>query len=369
MANLSCDIFCCVIDNHGDIGVCWRLARQLQVNHGWQVRLWVDDPAALPPLLSLPGDTFGIAVQAWTADFPETDELDVPDVVIEAFACELPASYLAAMARKAERDQAPAWINLEYLCVEDWGPGFHLQPSPHPQLPLTKHFFVPGILPGTGGLLCEPDLLERQRAFVRPTGVDAALQVFLFCYENPALPELLDHWRDNERAVHCRVAPGKPAEQVAAWLQSDFAPGETVQRGRLTLTALPFVPQAEFDALLWASDINLIRGEDSFARAQWAGLPFVWQIYVQEDAAHLAKLEQFLKLYCAPLEAETTTALQRFSQCWNSAEAPAASVLASAWDALQAQLPTLRKHAQNWREHLILLGNLAENLAIFCQKR
>lgn len=40
---VACDLFCAVIDNFGDIGVCWRLARQLADEHGWQVRLLVDD--------------------------------------------------------------------------------------------------------------------------------------------------------------------------------------------------------------------------------------------------------------------------------------------------------------------------------------
>ena len=37
------DIFCRVIDNFGDIGVSWRLARQLVAEHNLDVRLWVDD--------------------------------------------------------------------------------------------------------------------------------------------------------------------------------------------------------------------------------------------------------------------------------------------------------------------------------------
>ncbi len=40
---ITCDIFCAVVDNYGDIGVCWRLARQLAHEHGMTVRLWVDD--------------------------------------------------------------------------------------------------------------------------------------------------------------------------------------------------------------------------------------------------------------------------------------------------------------------------------------
>ena len=39
----SMAIFCKVVDNYGDIGICWRLARQLQREHGVAVILWVDD--------------------------------------------------------------------------------------------------------------------------------------------------------------------------------------------------------------------------------------------------------------------------------------------------------------------------------------
>ena len=41
------DIFCKVVDNYGDVGVCWRLARQLAAEHGVVVRLFLDDVSAL----------------------------------------------------------------------------------------------------------------------------------------------------------------------------------------------------------------------------------------------------------------------------------------------------------------------------------
>ncbi|MEO7887531.1 MAG: elongation factor P maturation arginine rhamnosyltransferase EarP, partial [Polaromonas sp.] len=44
--SLQWDIFCKVIDNFGDIGVCWRLAADL-ASRGHKVRLWVDDASAL----------------------------------------------------------------------------------------------------------------------------------------------------------------------------------------------------------------------------------------------------------------------------------------------------------------------------------
>jgi hypothetical protein len=45
------DIFCKIVDNFGDIGVCWRLARQLQLEHGLQIRLWIDDLEAAQKII------------------------------------------------------------------------------------------------------------------------------------------------------------------------------------------------------------------------------------------------------------------------------------------------------------------------------
>ena len=47
--SLRWDIFCRVVDNFGDAGVCWRLARQLADEHGLAVTLWIDDVASLAP--------------------------------------------------------------------------------------------------------------------------------------------------------------------------------------------------------------------------------------------------------------------------------------------------------------------------------
>src|SRR3990167_4247188 len=119
----SWDIFCTVIDNYGDIGVCWRLARQLAAEHGLAVRLWVEDLNSLQPLspevdpLREAQSCRGVEVRRWPADFPATYPADV---VIETFACELPERYQAAMA---QREQKPVWINLEYLSAASWEVG------------------------------------------------------------------------------------------------------------------------------------------------------------------------------------------------------------------------------------------------------
>ncbi|MEO7323124.1 MAG: elongation factor P maturation arginine rhamnosyltransferase EarP, partial [Burkholderiales bacterium] len=162
---LTWDIFCRVVDNYGDIGVCWRLARQLAADHTMAVRLWVDNLDSferLCPAIDVSQDSQRIAaikVHRWCEPFPDA----VPgDVVIEAFGCELPAAFRAAMA---EKSRAPLWINLEYLSAEKWVTENHALPSP--QTTLTKYFFFPGFVAGTGGLLRERHLIAQRDKFQR----------------------------------------------------------------------------------------------------------------------------------------------------------------------------------------------------------
>ena len=104
------DIFCQVIDNHGDLGVCWRLARQLHAA-GRAVRLWVDDTSALR-WMAPDHARCGVEVLPWTKARPDTlAQLSVGDVWIEAFGCQIPEAFVAHGV--ATRARAPLWINLE----------------------------------------------------------------------------------------------------------------------------------------------------------------------------------------------------------------------------------------------------------------
>jgi uncharacterized repeat protein (TIGR03837 family) len=358
---VSCDLFCRVVDNLGDAGVCWRLARQLTVEHDWAVRMWIDDPAPLAGLR--PGiDPIravqivdGVEIHRWpTADFPDV----VPgDVIIEAFACDLPSSFVTAMAA---RDRQPVWINLEYLSAEDWVRGCHGLSSPHPALPLTKYFFFPGFSADTGGLIRERDLPAPM-----PRAADQELVVSMFCYQNPALPKLLDLWAKGSESIVCHVAEGFPRQQVEQWAQSGFPVGSTIDRGALKLVAAPFVSQPAYDSRLADCDLNFVRGEDSFVRAQWAERAFVWQIYPQVEDSHFEKLDAFIHLFGQELPGEATReAMADFWRAWNGR-----GDLASTWPAYRGVLPRLTFHARQWSGKLAQHGDLAGNLVRFCVER
>jgi len=332
----SCDIFCAVIDNLGDAGVCWRLARQLVVEYGWRVRLFIDDPA---PIALLAPDQHLIDVRKWAGDF----EAAAPaDVVIEAFACNLPPAYLSAMAA---RPKPPVWLNLEYLSAEAWVAGCHGLPSP--QAGLAKYFFFPGFVAGTGGLLREKNYaVPPAPTFFGP------LEISLFCYDNPQLTTLLEAWRDGDQPIVCHVCDGLPRRQVEAWLGTPFP----ANRGNLRLEALPFLPQTDYDNLLAHCHLNFVRGEDSFIRAQWAERPFVWQIYPQANDAHFAKLDAFLKLYT------NEPAARRFFAAWNGKGT-------LDWASFVKTLPPLSADAPDWARRIQAHGDLAGNLVKFCAAR
>ncbi len=342
---IACDIFCTVVDNYGDIGVAWRLARQLAADYAWSVRLWVDDLATfarLAPDLDPArrwqrlGD---IVVEHWGELPGEPETLQIADVVIETFGCDLPAAYLAAMA---DRSPAPVWINFDYLSAEDWVGDFHLRPSPHPRLPLTKWFFFPGLGTHTGGVLIERSLAAERLAFQsRPQARDAlfdrlgipipapgTLVVSLFAYENPAAANLLAQWRDSPVPVLALVPVGRIGPEVARFLDlPSFDATIRETPGALTVHALPFVDHPTYDRLLWSCDLNFVRGEDSFVRAQLAGKPFVWHIYPQHDDAHLPKLEAALTLYSGNAATPAAKTLRDLWHLWNGMDVP---VVASA---------------------------------------
>ncbi len=372
------DIFCKVVDNFGDIGVAWRLARMLASEHGIEVRLWVDDLAALSRIWPATSTGMkqqrvaGVDVRLWSKPFPAT----VPgDVVIETFQCALPDSFVIAMAAKPV---APCWINLDYLSAEDWVAGCHRLPSPHPRLPLTKHFYFPGFDPNTGGLLHERGLEDQRLAFVDDASAQAAfwaqhglglpqddeLRVSLFCYGDAPVPELFEIWAAGKTPLTALVPEGAAAERMRARLASGTSAAGWIERGAARFKVIPFTDQVGFDRLLWACDVNFVRGEDSFVRAHWARRPFVWNIYPQGENTHWIKMHAFLDRYTADLDDAHADAVRHLWRVWNGIVRPAE--LQQAWEDFIAGRGAIARHAERWAARLAEQDDLATGLVNFC---
>ncbi|MDX7831140.1 elongation factor P maturation arginine rhamnosyltransferase EarP [Aeromonas dhakensis] len=392
------DIFCCVVDNFGDIGVTWRLARQLKQEGALpaqesevQVRLWVDDLASFaricPGLDPAQESQWvdGIHIQHWHETLP-ADTIPAR-VVIEAFACELPAPFVAKMA---SRPSPPCWLNLEYLSAESWVEDCHGLASPQRlesqslgSLSLNKYFFFPGFTARTGGLLCERGLIvERERWQQDEAGLNAywaslglppkqehELRVSLFTYESAALTSLVECWCQSATPVTLLLPLGRSLNDVLTGAGlADAIPtaraGDLLHSGNLAIKLLPMTDQAGYDRLLWSCDLNLVRGEDSFVRAQWAARPFLWHIYPQEEQAHMVKLDGFLDHYLAQLPTATGQWLRGFSHALNQGENTR-----EWWAQWPDHAAIWQQHGRHWSHKLLQDGDLVTRLVKFLESR
>jgi len=376
------DVFCAVVDNYGDAGIAWRLARMLAGEHGVRVRLYIDVLATLARLAPAidPAravqDIDGIELRAWRGPQAPFSGAEPGEVVIEAFGCGLPELYLDAMAARAS---PPVWINLEYLSAEKWIEDCHGLASRHPTRPLTRYFFFPGFSPASGGLLRERDLLTRRDRFLADDAARAALWrkfgvspsapsfvVSLFCYGDAPVAPLFEAWADGEAPILCLVPEGVAAATIErCWTEAKkMGPHELLMRGRLALARIPFVSQDDYDRLLWACDVNFVRGEDSFVRAQWAARPLIWNVYPQAEAAHRLKLEAFLQRYTATLPPDAASAFAWAERAWNGH-----GDIGPAWKAMFDARAVLAGHAGGWAARLAGQSDLVTALVKFCRDR
>lgn len=372
-------VFVRVIDNYGDAGVGWRLSCLLAEYLHMHVRLWIDDTDALNKLVPAPEKQARITIEAWQGDAMMQQQLSAaadPVLVIETFGCELPPQVLERI-----RECRPLWLNWEYLTAEDWAVGLHAMSSLQPN-GLEKYFWFMGIDEGSGGLLREPDYLaEREKFRQQPQLQQAFRQEYglplqhtgqlwlVFAYTSGQWAQWMAMWQEADTPVTLWLAGGQVIESLRA--AKLIAPEELQQEGdicdlgNVTLVRIPFVPQAAFDRLLWLADAAIVRGEDSFVRALWAGLPFFWHIYRQDDDVHLQKLHSFWFKAMQGWPAELRQAFTVLSDDLNGAGAVSSLKREQAWQYLCAHWQSWVKSAAAWSEMLHGQDNALEKLARF----
>jgi uncharacterized repeat protein (TIGR03837 family) len=375
-----CDVFCSVIDNFGDIGICWRLSRQMVAEHRIAVTLWVDDLASFqricpqidPTLLSQ--QVSGVLIRLWQAELPLLGADDFPDLLIEALACTVPAEYLQQLA--TARPDA-IWLNLEYLSAEDWVLGCHALSSPQSAVGIAKYFFFPGFSQGTGGLLREQHLVEdlavfsldqqAQYQFWQRAGVADAmrfeLKISLFCYQQQAIADFIDQLLQLPQSVLLLVPEGVVATQLRQ-LWPELQQQAAVTQANLRIQILPFLPQQQYDYLLAACDVNFVRGEDSVIRAHWAGKPLIWQIYRQQEQAHQVKLQAFLDKFLNTASPQLAELIRQLHIRWDL-EQPLAELL----PLLIENIEKITEHQQQWQRFLMLQQDLVTNLVRFAENK
>ena len=395
-------ILCRVVDNFGDAGVCWRLAHQLATEHRARVRLFIDRPELVSRLSGGEPAPIGLAVDGWPGRAPRATPaapaLPLPDVLVCAFGCEPPDWLRAQLAGAPAR---PLWINLEHLSAEPWIDGCHGLASVKPQDGAVEHFFFPGFTPATGGLLRERDAVatatppsddDRARGLralcgLRPEPGERVIS--LFCYPDAPLDAWLQALARGDRNCLLMVPDGVAdaalerfvgdAVRAPATPQptdvASLAPGAPpLRRGRLRIARIPFLPQRQYDGLLRLCDLNFVRGEDSWIRAHWARRPFVWQPYVQDDGAHLVKLDAFLSRFGEVAGVSTASGASEPDPAWAAIDAMMRAWSgrgdpASAWHGFEGRLGTLADRFRAWTDSLLAQPDLVSSLFNWAQRK
>jgi uncharacterized repeat protein (TIGR03837 family) len=390
------DIFCKIVDNYGDIGICWRLSQQLTNEHQLQIRLLIDNLEIASHIIANLDATKqqqtinGIQICTWDESTNEG-----ADVAIETFGCNLPEPYVQQM-----QSNKTLWINLEYLSAESWVSDFHAKPSQHPTLALTKHYFFPGFSDATGGLIREKELISQRDEFLNSVSLQTGLwrkmtwqklcdaeeaemlsntiKISAFCYPQAQIESLLTALQNTKQHISLYLPFNSTLDTFNSFL-TDFKLkiGDVIHKNNLTVHILPFLSQVDYDRLLWACDLNFVRGEDSWIRAIWAGKPFVWQPYLQADNTHIGKLNAFLDVYSNAASPEVKTLLYEASLAWsgndgagNKAQPGQISDNTSKpeiWQSLISQLPSLHTYAEQRADAFISQPDLATKLVIFSE--
>jgi uncharacterized repeat protein (TIGR03837 family) len=350
-------LLCRVVDNFGDVGFAWRLAADL-AGRGERVRLGIDDARALAWMA--PAGTAAVEVVDW-ADATAIGS----DVLVETFGCGWPERVAGELTSGRAR---PVCVNVEHLSAEPYVARSHGLPSPRfacDGAAIPNWFFFPGFTHDTGGLLREPGLLGRRQAFgdgrawLAARGIERAGDercVALFCYPEAPVEALLDALSATPTLLLLTAGPA--TERALAALD------RTGRRGRLRAVALPPLAQPDFDRLLWSCDLAFVRGEDSLVRAFWAGAPWVWQAYRQEDGAHQAKVRALLDLYLADgAPPAFAHGLRRLFDAWNGFGGNLSAALQGIDPAQWAA------RSRRWRDRLADQADLTTRLLAFVASR
>jgi uncharacterized repeat protein (TIGR03837 family) len=330
---VTIDLLCKVVDNYGDIGVVYRLARSLSEQpEAPRLRLIVDDLqsfACLEPGVDPRLDVqslCGWELYRWGASEAALQAFreEPPEVVLECFACGRP-DWLESLLFDEGGGRDCLIVELDYLTAEAFAAEFHRMPSLTRSASVRKAMFFPGFSAGTGGLTLdrafsaareasrEPDagsgiaglglrssILARLGAMPLPSELpaDAAdrFWVSLFSYERDYGAVVAD------LAAYAAAAGSAPASArkgllvfAAAGRSQACVISAWEAAGRpFDLVALPFLPQGDWDELLLSCDFSIVRGEESWSRASLSGRAFLWQAYPQEQRHQMVKVEAFL---------------------------------------------------------------------------
>lgn len=390
-------ILCKVLDNYGDIGVVYRLCRSLSdINSSLKLNLVVSSLEVFKKMADEinPSQSFQ-TYRGWNIfDWNDAETCgryfseNPPAVILQTFQCGLPDWLDEIIYGKSFSDSGKICriINIEYLTAEKWADDFHLLRGGSRSANVKKFFFMPGFTKKTAGLILDKnfsDLLSdekyRNSLIESITGTvpfskdEFKLLVFSYPMDFSFFFDAVNSFAGkSSKKVHVYVAPG-------AGLESFRTMEKCYKTIDFSVDYLPYLSQETWDAFLCSMDFLFIRGEDSFARATLTGIPFLWNIYKQDEEFHLVKLKAFLDILDCPkinemswlynrnfeieYGSEASNAWGKISECKN--EKDAQKKMTELLEQILLNLDEIKPSFQRFAEKTLELGNLSAKLLDF----
>ncbi len=191
-------------------------------------------------------------------------------------------------------------------------------------------------------------------------GFENALKISLFCYPSAPVHDLLTALQANQNKAIVYIPISGILSKVADYFgKKTIEIGEQITVNNLTVQVLPFLSQADYDQLLRECDLNFVRGEDSWVRAIWAGKPFIWQPYFQEENTHIKKLEAFLSSFYANFDAKQS--VFRMHAGWTGEQ-----ISESVWQDYLNNFAQISDYTLQQSQQLGKQADLATKLVSFC---
>lgn len=401
------DILCSVIDNYGDIGLVYRLAKALHFySPQAKIRILTNDfasfhaicPEVEPALLEQTLNFFTLC--PWHEP-PCILTENRAELIIEAFDSGRPAWY-ENILYDAENLESRIIINLEYLSAETYVEEFHLLPVATPLKQARKFFFMPGFTKGSGGLLLDKSYLEARAYYLKVAKNPLLLQkerfrlldslqikltedildfdwLFLFTYEHN-FETLVEALYKKEKNTLVIMPQGKSfacfSNALTAYQEkktenyNKASSASDNNSSSIVCVNLPFIPQDFFDAFILLSDFLIVRGEESLARATLSTKPFVWHAYLQKEGYQEEKTRALVSCMRNYFPGgESFNAYEKLMMQMNTrkSDSSAASLLEN-YHVLFKNDKNFKKGFRAFAENLVLRGDLAYNLLSFIAK-
>ena len=342
------DVFCDVIDNFGDAGVCLRLCRDFSKKN-FEVRLFCNNVNILNKITNSEDES-----NRFLSLFPWSEKMhnyEPSEVIIQAFSVRLSEEIIKKIKQKKS-----LVVNLEYLTAEKFAENCHKLPSYSDGI--ESYFFFPGFTKKTGGVVIEENLLKK----IKSKKNNFNNQITLFSYENNKVKTVITLL--NKKNFILNIFDGKGLNNFNNLFKLNLKAGDSLKLNNLEIKVLPMVSQDEYDSYLINSGLNLVRGEDSIVRAMLTGNPFLWHIYPQKENAHETKINALfdrMSEICSDKEAveklrQITLSYNGFSDYLDNVD------LIDFYD-------NWKKLSEEWADHLISLGSLTDNLIIFLKTK